>query len=53
LAGRIEVDERLCVSVKRATEIEEGALTLLTIIPPRLCATKMIGRLLVCFTLSL
>jgi hypothetical protein len=47
------VDERLQLLVQRATEAVEIALTLLTMIPPRLCATKMIGRLLVCRDLAL
>jgi hypothetical protein len=51
-AGRIRVDERLCVLVKHTVESTESTLTLLTIIPPRLCATKMIGRLVVYFAFS-
>lgn len=47
-AGGGRVDERLWLLVERATEAVEIALTLLTMMPPRLCATKMIGRLLVC-----
>jgi hypothetical protein len=47
-AGGGRVDERLWLLVERATEAVEIAPTLLTMIPPRLCATKMIGRLLVC-----